>query len=104
MSQVEGQERILEHVLENHCNINWFDDDSPKIIRSYLNRLSLPRHNERFRQELAEAILNHTITPEKYAQLTDDDSVEEPEEVERELRLLWQYIYGEEPVAVNVTI
>ncbi len=90
----------LTHVLKYYCDVDSFDTETPGLIRRYLNHERFPGRNEQFKCELTEAILNHTISPEQYERLTNVD-YDTPEEVEAWLRLLWQYIYGDEPIPTN---
>lgn len=90
----------LQYVLETHCSANWFDDSSVLSIKRFLNQPDFPDRSEQFKQELATAILHHTITPEKYERLTDV-AYDEQESVDRELHELWQHLYGNEPVMLT---
>lgn len=69
-----------------------------KGVQKYLNHPNFPERDIQFKEELANSILNETITPEDYSRLTDDESVESETDVKRELTLLWKYIYNNEPV------
>jgi archaellum component FlaD/FlaE len=88
---------LLADVLETYCNANWVSHEMIQKLMQFLNHPDFPDRNNQFQRELADAILNGTTTPEEYEHLTDI-SYDEPEDIERELRELWQNIYGDKPL------
>jgi len=96
MKTVNKLSRDLSYVIGTVYHIEGTHDWDG--VRRFLNQPDFPERDKDFRRELSNAILNHTIPSEEYVKLTDDDGVESPQDVEKELRLLWQYIYGEEPI------
>jgi hypothetical protein len=67
-------------------------------IRSYLDHPNFPNRGRRFKQELADAILNHKVTPEEFEKLTDVDQ-DSQEDVDQFLKVeLWDPLYPNEPV------
>lgn len=81
-------EYILGTVYHIEGGHNW------EAVRKYLDSPKFPARAAAFKKDLADAIEGGTVAPAEYVRLTDDDSVETIEDVRRELRLLWQYIYG----------
>jgi hypothetical protein len=91
--------RVLEGVLRRHCNVNGFARDWPQKIVRELNAMKSPPDAAKiFREELAQAILNHTLSPQDYEALTDED-FDTPEELEDWLREFWRKLYGTDPIA-----
>lgn len=91
----------LPYVLENYCNVNALSDDwAERVMRLLKHSSGLPNRECRFKQQLAEAILNRTITPAEYERLTDED-FDTPEDLETRLRELWFDVYGDEPVSLD---
>lgn len=90
----------LAHVLETYCHVEYFTDDWSRV-KNYLNHPSgVPDRASLFRQQLAEAILHHTITSAQYEKLTGED-FDTPEALEKQLREIWRYMYEGEPVVLN---
>lgn len=83
----------MEYILGTTYHIEGSHDWD--AVRKYLNSPKFPGRAAAFKDELAGAIAGDVITPGEYVRLTDDDSVETPEDVRGELRRLWEYIYGE---------
>jgi len=52
------------------------------------------------RRQLADAILNNTINPAQYEELTLE-GVATPQQVRRSLTRLWRDLYGNAPVAIE---
>jgi hypothetical protein len=91
----------LDKILGLYCNVNAFD----------LRQLSEDLREERiakneaalFKTQLAEAILNHTLTPEAYKKVTSDNEYNTQDELEDWLREMWEEIYGNEPIVLEKT-
>ena len=83
----------LVSVLRRYCNVNVAFSDWPKILLEELNHPSHPNRAKQFQYQLADALLNKTISPKEYEKLTEED-LETSEEVEERLRELWQDLYG----------
>lgn len=92
---------LLANVLETYCHTET-GSDSVIRMRDFLNHPRFPGRNEQFKQELAESILYHTISPKEYERLTDA-AYDEQESIDRELRELWQHLYGDEPVMLRTS-
>lgn len=100
MMREQPTPNLLDEVLEHFCTADAFDNETPGYIKRFLNHPDFPGRNEQFKQELANAILHHAITPEEYERLTDA-AYDEQESVDGELYTLWQHLYGDEPVTLN---
>jgi hypothetical protein len=66
-------------------------------LRKFLRDPNFPEREKAFRAELADAILNHTITPKEFEKLTSIDQ-DEQEDVDAFLTdEIWRPLYGGEP-------
>jgi hypothetical protein len=91
---------LLAHVLKTYCNINYMTNDWHVSLQHMLNHSDSSDKAALFRQQLADAILTRSITPQQYEFLTDEE-FETPEELEDRLREIWHDLYGNEPVVLN---
>ncbi len=91
---------LLGYTLKTHFNVNAMGSDWLEGLQSFLNHPRFPGRAEQFKQELTEAILLHTVTPESLERITGI-SYDEQEEVESFLRETWQDLYGDELVTLN---
>lgn len=96
MNEEIKEESILERILQTRFT-QGVDTDWDGIDR-FLNHPEFPTRARDFRRELADAILNHTITPEDFLALTAIDK-ESQEDVDAFLREeIWDQMYENEPV------
>ena len=96
MNEVTKSE--LEKVLFNRFDVDVVPDYDD--LKNYLNNPEFPERGENFKHELADAVLNNKLTPERYEKLTNHES-ETQEEVNRFLiSEIWQPLYGDEPIQV----
>lgn len=93
---------LLTDTLHTFFDVNGFGEGWLEDLQSYLNHPRFPDRAKQFKQELAEAILHHTVTPEILEDLTGI-SYDEQEEVESFLRETWEDLYGDEPVTLKDT-
>jgi hypothetical protein len=92
----ERQTSDLEYILENYFNIDI--ETNYESIGKYIKNPEFPGRDEKFKGQLARAILNNEITPEIYEDLTDAE-LETQEEVDKFLiDEIWKPIYGDEPI------
>lgn len=84
----------LFSVLRRYLNVNVSINDWPKPLIKELSHPSFPDRPEKFKLQLRNAILEHSISPIEYEKLTEED-LETPAEVEDRLLELWQDIYGD---------
>lgn len=69
-------------------------------MKKFLTHPKFPNRAGEFKQELADAILNHKITPSHYKDLTNHE-LETQKEVDEFLKTeIWQPLYGDEPIKV----
>ncbi len=86
----------LGHLLYHYCQV-----EAPEGIEALRDDLRQPQWRERtalFRQQLADAIVNKTITPEQYERLTGLD-FDTPEDFNKWLRCLWKELFGDDPIS-----
>src|SRR5215470_16241988 len=84
----------LRTVLVNTFNVNRFWTRWEEGVHSYVTRL--PDKGSQFRQQLADAIVKKTISPDEYQNLTEDRNHTTNDAVADWLRELWHKLYGEE--------
>ncbi len=98
MTNKENNQNLLERILENRFYAEAVEDyDS---LKNFLTHPKFPNRAIEFKRELADAILNHKITPELYENLTNHE-LENQQEVDEFLKNeIWQPLYGNEPVKV----
>jgi hypothetical protein len=87
---------LLKDVLESYFTAGVEADYDE--IRQYLNNPDFPARARNFKSELADAILNHKVTPEEFEEVTavDQDS---QSDVDRFLTTeIWNPLYNNEPV------
>lgn len=92
----EAAKSELEKMLFNRFDV----DVVPEYenLKSYLKNPDFPERENNFKHELADAILNHKLTPETYGKLTNHE-LETQEEVDEFLKTeIWQPLYGNEPI------
>jgi hypothetical protein len=81
-----------------YLNVKAFDS---KQLSEDLRENRIPKDEAiLFQSQLAEAILENTLTPECYKDITGDNEYNSPEELETWLRDLWKEIYQNEPVTL----
>jgi hypothetical protein len=91
-----NEQSILKELLETTFSMgvetDWED------LRRYLKDPSFPDRESSFKAELADAISNHTISPEEFEKLTAIDQ-DEQEDVDAFLTdEIWKPLYGDEPI------
>jgi len=92
MSDESSLRRILKTHFKQGLGPNWDG------IKKYLHHPDFPNRDRKFKQELADAILNHTVKPEEFEKLTDVDR-DSQEDVDKFLKVeLWEPLYPNEPV------
>jgi hypothetical protein len=91
---------LLESALERYCHVESLGTDWQECLKRELSHPRFLHRHKEFRHQLAYAILNKTISPSEYERLTDLE-LETEEEVVNELTLLWQHIYGNEPISLE---
>lgn len=94
-----NEQSILEELLETTFSMgvetDWED------LRRYLKEPDFPDREKLFKNELADAITNHTISPEKFEKLTAIDQ-DEQEDVDAFLTdEIWKPLYGNEQVRLR---
>ena len=89
-------ETLLEGVLATEFSQDIATDWDG--LQRFLNHPNFPNRAREFKQELADAILNHRITPDKFERLTalDQDSQEDVDEFL--IEEIWNQLYPNEPV------
>lgn len=93
------QPQPLAKILGLYLDPNAFD---VKELSDNLRENRIPEEEAKlFREQLAEAILNHTLTPKFYKDITGDNEYNSPEELEAWLRELWQELYPDAPIALT---
>ena len=92
----------LAQTLKTYCNFDAFTSEFPDNMKAYLNDTRHPERATEFKRQLASAILFHTVSPAQYEALTLED-FDTPEDLEKWLRELWIYLYGDEPVTRPAT-
>jgi hypothetical protein len=93
---------LLASVFRRYFQVEAFGGDWQETLRRELHYPDAPGRSEMFRQQLAEAILHHTVSPTQYEQLTEEE-FDTPEDLEAWLREVWQHLYGDEPVTLTDT-
>lgn len=94
----EELNKDLIYILE--CKFNVDVATNYDEIKSYIKDPKFPSRDVEFRNDLASTILNHSITPKIYEDLTDAE-LETQEEVDEFLiNNIWQPLYDGEPIKV----
>jgi hypothetical protein len=89
----------LAKILSLYCNVNAFDPDQ---LLQDLQQKRIPEDEAAtFQQQLAEAIVHNTLTPQEYKKLTGDNEYNTQEELEIWLKELWSQLYGSTPITVG---
>lgn len=79
----------LADLLKSYCNVNAVSiDDLTHDLRTSIN----PEIAKKFREQLANAILNKTISPEQYESLTGED-FDTQEDLDSWLQELWNELF-----------
>ena len=92
MDEESSLKRVLKTQFKPGLETNWDG------IRNYLNHPEFPNRARKFKQELADAILNHRISPEEFEKVTELDR-DSQEDVDKFLtEELWEQLYPNEPV------
>jgi hypothetical protein len=91
-----NEQSILERILETRFNVDVAADY--ESLKRFLRHPNFSEREKEFRQELADAILNKTLSPEKVTDLTDADYETQEEVDELLIKEIWQPLYGNEPV------
>jgi hypothetical protein len=87
----------LAKILGLYLNPNAFDVER---LSENLRESRIPEDEATlFRNQLAEAILEHTLTPASYKEITGDNEYNTQDELEDWLREMWTEIYGNEPIS-----
>jgi len=93
MTANKKQESTLEYFLSTHFHVGV--STTRESILASLNNSNFPNRAEDFKQQLIDAILNHSISAKELERLTDSD-YETQEEVENFLKnYVWKTIYIE---------
>ncbi|MDM7920751.1 MAG: hypothetical protein QUS14_00510 [Pyrinomonadaceae bacterium] len=93
-----SEESILKRILQTRFS-QGVETDWDGLDR-FLNHPEFPTRARDFRRELADAILNHTISPEEFEELTAIDR-ESQDDVDSFLREeVWEQMYENEPVRI----
>lgn len=87
----------LADVLRTYCNVNALSDDWHESVRRMLEHTN---ETTIFKEQLADAILNGSVSPADYERLTRED-FDTPEDLEVRLHELWHDLYGDEPVTLT---
>ena len=86
--------RILKTHFKQGLGPNWDG------MKQYLNHPEFPNRARTFKRELADAILNHSISPDEFEKITDVDQ-DSQEDVDNFLTTeIWDPLYENEPVRV----
>ena len=64
----------------------------------FLNHPNFPNRAREFKEELADAILNHQITPQEFQRLTSTDQDSQEDVDQFLIEEIWNELYGNEPV------
>jgi hypothetical protein len=95
MSEESNLKRILQTRFTQGVETDWDGIDR------FLNHPDFPRRAREFKRELADAILNHRLTPKDFEDLTAIDK-ERQEDVDAFLRdEIWEQLYEDEPVRIS---
>lgn len=93
MSDKSFFKKRLESSFCADCSVDW------NTFRASLRHQEFPDREREFKKELAEAILNKTITTQEFERLTDIDFDTQEEIVEFLISEIWKPLYGNEPVS-----
>ena len=88
---------LLADVLHRYANVNAFTADWPNKLKAELFDPRFPERAPLLRRQLAEAILEQTITPAEYERLTGED-FDSQDELDEWLREFWRAIFGNETI------
>jgi len=95
-SMQEKNGTVLEYVLGLYFHVN--HGFGVEDVKNYLDNPKVSDRSQLFKKELAQAIVNHSISPKEFERLTAVD-YETQEEVDEFLKTeIWQPIYGNEPI------
>ncbi len=90
------KETVLEYVMGLYFHVN--HSLSIEDVKKYLQNPNLLERANEFKKQLASAIVNSSITPQKFERLTAEE-FETQEEVNNFLKTeIWQPLYGDEPM------
>ena len=91
-----NDDSILKYILQSYFTAGVETDYED--IKRYLNNPNFPTRARNFKAELADAILNHTVSPEDYERTTSVDQ-DSQEDVDKFLTTdIWNPLYNNEPV------
>ena len=93
MRKRELQEPI-SHFLKTYCIV-----EAPDIVKlkKYVQSSIESERTLLFRDQLADAIVNNSITPEQYEKITGED-FDSQEDLNKWLKELWNNIFNDEPI------
>ena len=91
-----GKYPLLNNILETRftqgCGSDWVS------LRAFLEHPKFPGRAKEFKQQLADAIVNHGISPAEFEELTSIDQDEQADVDQFLLEELWENLYdGEDP-------
>jgi hypothetical protein len=81
-------------ILENHFDVNAFDENWVESLQRTLNNPKSPDRAQQFRKEFGEIIRNQLLSPTEYERLTGED-FDSQIELDAWLREVWEQLYGE---------
>ena len=88
----------LANILRRHYNVNDMTADWLDAMQGEIDPPGDPARAGLFRRQLAEAILNNTISPAQFKALTLE-AFATHEQVRRRLTGLWHDLFGDAPVS-----
>lgn len=99
---VMNEPKTLERVLETDFNVDVATDY--ESLKRFLRHPNFPEREKEFKQQLADAIVNRTLSPKEVTDLTDADYETQEEVNELLIKEIWQPLYDDEPIKSNQQI
>ncbi|MDE2400004.1 MAG: hypothetical protein KGL67_03315 [Patescibacteria group bacterium] len=94
MKEESPLKRILKTEFKQGLGPNW------NGIKQYLNYPKFPSRAKNFKLELADAILNHSISREEFELLTAVDQDTQADVDQFLIEEIWKPLYGDEPISI----
>lgn len=90
MSEQSILKRLLETTFSMGVETDWDD------LKRFLKDPNFPDREKTFKNELADAITDHKISPEEFEDLTAIDQDEQEDVDEFLIEEIWKPLYGDE--------
>ena len=87
----------LAAIFYTYLDVNGFTEHWRDSLKHGVSQLPMEGGGDLFRNQLADAILHQTVTPENYEKLTGQ-TFDAQQDLQKWLLELWEVLYGNKPV------